>query len=425
MPAPLLYPVAIAGATALNYGVQAVDAYLKDPQNVGDNASRFVRDFGKYTSSGRENPFTDSNSGFRQNADNQIRQLEEAKQLRGDRIQTGFDDAADNSYDDYKNRIGNKMATPKVSNSASKPSNSYYAPSEKLFSDYENYNQRSLAENYRSNLQNETARQNNQMQSSDRRYGTDVTAKTQQQRNEFDYLANTFNYGLQSADRRYGIDVNAKTALQNNQLQSGDRRYQTDATAKVSKYGIDAKSITDKYQWDNVNKTAIAQEQIKAGTYGIGQNDLNNRAADKYQNEKMMTYAKYQMDLDKYTRDVGNAERSYSDQRMDTRNAREAATNRYNEETNFNRQLKLDQMRQQANDRNLTRQEAANATARANANYLTTLQQNALDYALRKQAVDNQTAQINSNIALDNSRFGASRADIAYNRNYSQRSFAF
>lgn len=77
--------------------------YLRDPEKVTANAKQFAQNFGKYTPNGREWFFNDPALGFskyRQNAETQRQQLLDARYRRSQGIQTGFDDAEENRYDD-------------------------------------------------------------------------------------------------------------------------------------------------------------------------------------------------------------------------------------------------------------------------------------------------------------------------------------
>jgi hypothetical protein len=256
------------------------------------------------------------------------------------------------------------------------------------------------------------------------------------ERNYLTYQGNIYNFDKQSGDRQLGLQKDYALGIDKN---TRDQSVGFDRNAKTlegTKYGDQLKTQLGVYQWNNVSKTAVAEAQVKAGTYGVGQEDLNNRAADKAYRDKMNDYADRQLQLNKYTQSVGDSYRAYSDQQEQRRNDQAQAMSRYNQDMSFKQKQYDDQQRQASMDRNQQMQERSNATTRANANYQQQQINANQDYALRKQIADqdfliknlslaNQTAQINSNIALDNSKYSASRADLAYNRNYQSRSFAF
>jgi hypothetical protein len=404
----------------------------------------------------RDNPFTDSNKGYRQNANNQAQQLQNAKQLSdptngrwNDRTQTGFDDAADNSYDDYKNKQTNNMGYDNNGNSSdtnrggskqpfvnysSRPSD--YGKGDKLISDYQDFRERSRSADYKANLQDQTERQKNAdansanrlnfaLQSGDRQLGIKTTAETQRENNYLTYQGNIYNFDKQSGDRQLGIQKNFEVGMDKN---AGDKAVGLNRNAtqlEASKYGDQLKTQLGVYQWSNLNPTSIAEAQIKAGTYGMDQNTLSNQANTKFNDDRNLRYADQQMQQNKYNQQVSDSNRSYSDQRSDQSNDRSAAMARYSQDSAWKATEFNYKQQQDAANRDWVKQQFSATTAQWDKDYALKQQTAANDYALRKQAIDNQTAQTNSNLALDNSKFTASRADLAYNRNIQSRSFAF
>lgn len=383
----------------------------------------------------------------------QMQQLEQARQARDASgrwnipAETGFEDSADNFRDDYfrrkadqslyKNREqrdnesddeqrSNKSMSKTVINS-SRPSD--YAPKEKLISDYENFNQRTQAQNFQSRIQAETqrfginvnadvARENNQLRSSDNRYQTDVNAGVNR---ELGY-AKTYaelkaNLDRNRVTRDIGFDSNAKNL-------------------EASRFKTTTDAATDRFKWTTLNPTSIAEAQIKAGTYGMSQNYLSQRAlednARKVNNEyndRMMQYGRYQMEIANFQNNIANNQRAYLDQRSDRSTDRAQAMARFNSEMSFKIADRdryyadlAEQRRQQRDDFNLRSQQIMNQIDLANR-----------DFSLRAQDLANRTNesaarvnQINTDSRLKDAQFSATRADIGYNRNYQQqRSLAF
>ena len=390
----------------------------------------------------------------------QIRQLQDANQLRDPtngrwnvRNQTGFDDERDNQIDDralrqesyakYQEKNGDsdmsdyKNSGKTVINS-SRPSD--YTPGEKANLD----------------------RFKIQLDAMNQRYGIDATTG-----------ANLQNYQLQSQDRRlgiqlgeqtkrYGIDVGAKetrfktlaelqadldrnrvtreVGFDANKQQLEGSKFKTTTEADTERYKWTTVNETDRYKRNTLDRTEIAKEQIKAGTYGRSQSDINSmaieanaRKVNQDYNDRMMQYGRYQMEINKFNNDVGNAERAYSDQRMDAQNARREATSRYNQEQAQMRAEKESDRLERARERDLARQDASNAINRSNQ-----LQQQSnvfrqQELAYRQQEINSaaaldqaKIAQIYADTKLKNDQFGATRADIGYNRNIQRsRSIAF
>jgi hypothetical protein len=196
-------------------------------------------------------------------------------------------------------------------------------------------------------------------------------------------------------------------------------------TLEASKYGDQLKTALGMYQWTTLNPTSIAEAQIKAGSYGVNKQDLSNRAASKAYDDKMSAYAAQQLEMDKYNRSLGASYQAYSDSRLDLKNAQSAAMNRYSIEQYEKADAIRYQREQDKLNRDWVKQQFATTTSQWDRDYALKREQYAQDLALRTQSLANQTNQINSNIGLDNSKFTASRADLAYNRKYQSRSFAF
>jgi hypothetical protein len=463
MPAPLVYAVGVGGAAALNYGAQAVNAFLKDPQNVRDNAARYFS--GSPTTGLDQAPnflsnyqYRASDFGFGSSPNpvdqqrSQFQQLADAKYQRSQGNQTGFADETANTIDDkarsnadyqqWANQAQNRdknsysgnptMATPNnASTNQNQRTNIYsnkasdYSGDQKLQSDYAGYQIKSL-----SDLQNYAN------QSADRRYNTDATSNVNlqlgTQKNNVDLTVGldknsvtrdvgyyTSNNQLKASNYKSYADLQA--SLDKNKLQSGDNRYQTDATSNTNRYNIDTTAATDKFKWTTVNPTSVAQEQIKAGTYGLNQQDLANRAADKAYTDKMNTYADRQLALEKYTRDAGQAQVAYDDQQIARKNDQAAAQSRYQIDLNQKEIARQDNLRQQADARKQQREDFNLRSQQINQQ----ANQWQQDYQLRSQLNAAQLAQIYSDTKLKQDQFVATTANTGYNRSQQTRSLAF
>jgi len=411
---------ALAETAKFGYG------YVTDPQNrenTAQNAKQFAQNFGKYTPNGREWFFSDPvlpASKYQQK--NQFQQLQDNRYLRSQGVQTGFDDEADNTIDDrarakLESQQRANMATPNSNaTNANQRTNIYsnkssdYAPTEKLQSDYAGYQIKSLAD-----------LQNYQMQSSDRRYATDRNADVNYQlgtqKNQVDYAvgmdrnAVTRDVGKYTSDNQlrasnYKTLADLQAALDKNRLQSGDNRYATDTQAS-----------TEKFKWTTVNPTSVAEAQIKAGTYGLSQNQLSKAAADKTNydnwknyNDSMFSYTNQMNAQIKLGQDIGQAQRAYNDQRNDRSNDQSLAMSRYQTEQAqkaSERQRYYDDLAQQ---RQLARD----------------------DFNLRSRQIQNQIDIANKDYLirygdakLRQDQFAAARADISYNRGNQSSSLAF
>jgi hypothetical protein len=375
---------------------------------------------------------------------NQIQQLQDARNQRSQGIQTGFDDEADNLQDDRSRYSQAKtMATPKTTQTrtgstvinSSRPSD--YAPGEKANLDRFKIQLDAMNQRYGIDATTGANLQNYQWQSQDRQFATKVNAANQRYGTDVNASVNR-EVGLANVGvtREVGLDSNRVTrevGLNRNQLQSGDNRFET-----TTKYGTQERM--NQYNRNTLDRTEIAKEQIKAGTYGRSQEDINSMAIESNArkvnqdfNDRMMQYGRYQMEINKFNNDVRTAERSYMDQRSDLDNERRAATARYNQEQ-AQKRADLEYDRQQ---RKLDRDRAyAEFDIRRNDTNATLAQQNAFrqqELAFRQQEINNSSAldqariaQIYADTKLKNDQFGAGRADISYNRNIQRsRSIAF
>lgn len=430
---------ALSEAAKLGYG------YVTDPQNranTAQNASQFAQNLGKYTPNGREWFFSDPipNAAAQQKA--QFQQLADAKAVRDPtngrwnvRNQTGFDDERDNviddrarsqqSYSQYQQKTGTsnmayddneddsrRRSSGKTVINSSRPSD--YAPGEKLQSDYAGYQIKSL-----------TDLQNYAMQSSDRRYATDrtadVTYKLGSQKNQVDYMvgmdrnAVTRDVGYYTSDNQlrasnYKSYADLQAALNKNQLQSGDNRFETS-----TKYSTQER--INQYNRNTLNKTAIAEAQIKAGTYGLSQNQLSKAAADKTNydnwknyNDAMFNYTDRMNAQMKLGQDIAQSQRAYNDQRNDRFNDQSAAWARYQTE-----------LAQKASDRNRYYSDLAEQRrlSRDDFNLRSRQIQNQIDIANKDYLIRYGDAKLRQD------QFAATRADISYNRSNQSSSLAF
>jgi hypothetical protein len=370
----------------------------------------------------------------------QIQQLQDARTRRSQGEQTGFDDEADNLKDDRSRYSQAKtMATPKTTQTrtgstvinSSRPSD--YAPGERANLDRFKIQLDAMNQRYGIDATTGANLQNYQWQSQDRQFATKVNAGETRVKTYAELQA---ALDRNRVTREVGLDSNRVTrevGLNRNQLQSGDNRFET-----TTKYGTQERM--NQYNRNTLDRTEIAKEQIKAGTYGRSQEDINSMAIESNArkvnqdfNDRMMQYGRYQMEINKFNNDVGTAERSYMDQRSDLDNERRAATARYNQEQ-AQKRADLEYDRQQ---RKLDRDRAyAEFDIRRNDTNATLAQQNAFrqqELAFRQQEINNSSAldqariaQIYADTKLKNDQFGAGRADISYNRNIQRsRSIAF
>ena len=287
-----------------------------------------------------------------------------------------------------------------------------------------------------------------QLDAMNQRYGIDATTGANLQNYQWQSQDRQLATRLNAANQRYGTDVNASVTrevglaktyadlqsnLNRNQLQSSDNRFEI-----TTKYGT--QENINKYNRNTLDRTEIAKEQIKAGTYGRSPYDVNQmaiesnaRKVNQEYNDRMMNYGRYQMEINKFSNDVGNAQRSYGDQRTDLGNERRAATDRYNQEMALKRaDLEYDR-KQREIDRDRVKYEFD--VKRTDVNSFQS-QMNAFrqqELAFREKEIASNTAldqakiaQIYADTKLKNDQFGAGRADISYNRNIQRsRSTAF
>lgn len=426
--------------------------YVTDPQNrenTAQNARQFVDNFGKYTPNGREFIFADlSSPNTTAQSQAQSQQLKDIKQLRDPtngrwnvRTQTGFDD----EYDDDRARSqssaalnrqqrSNEMQTPTSTNIYSnrpsdyKPTYNSSSPSERLVEGFAKIQ----ADAY-------NAARNNQLQSADRRDTARVNAAVTRevglagvnanfQLGQFKTLADLqSNLDRNRAYRDIGFeDARVKQVVG---LDSNTKNLQG------AKYKVDAEKDLGKYQWSNINKTAIAEAQIKAGTYGRSQSDINSmqiesnaRKVNNEYNDRMMQYGRYQMEIANFQNSIANANRSYGDQRFDRRQDRADAMARFNREQAQKEADRAEYYRQQNLDRQLKRDDFALRSQQIQNQIAQTNQEFALrqqEFALRSAESAAKVNQIYSDTRLKNDQFGATRSDIGYNRLQQRRSMAF
>lgn len=415
-----------SGVGAIAETAKAGYGYVTDSQNrknTAQNAKQFAQNFGKYTPNGREWFFSDPvlpSSKYQQI--NQFQQLQDNRFRRSLGIQTGFDDEVDNTIDDrarakLESQQRANMATPKSNaTNANQRTNIYsnkasdYAPTEKLQSDYAGYQIKSMAD-----------LQNYAMQSSDRRYNTDRTADVNYrlgaQKNQVDYAVGmdrnkvTRDVGYYTSDNQlrasnYKTLADLQAALDRNRLQSGDNRYSTDTQAS-----------TEKFKWTTVNPTSIAEAQIKAGTYGLSQNQLSKAAADKTNydnwknyNDAMFNYTDRMNAQMKLGQDIAQSQRAYNDQRNDRFNDQSATWARYQTE-----------QAQKASDRNQYYSDLAEQRrlSRDDFNLRSRQIQNQIDIANKDYLIRYGDAKLRQD------QFAATRADISYNRSNQSSSLAF
>lgn len=322
-----------------------------------------------------------------------------------------------------------------------------YAKGEKLASDQYSANVKYQSDIAGYQIKSMADLQNYQMQSSDRRYNTDVTSNVNlqlgSQKNNFDYQAKTYDSQLQSGDRQFKTLAELQAALDSNQRIERvgfDKNRVTgiiglDANAKnlegskfetTTKYGTQER--INQYNRNTLDQTAIAEAQIKSGTYGMSKDDMAKRANDKAnfdnwkaRNDANFDYADRTNAQIKFNKDMANAERAYSDQRLDRQNDRAAAMSRFQVETY-----------QKDNDRNRYYSDLAvqRQQTRDDFNLRTRQIQNQIDIANRQ--TQNQIDIANKDYAirygdasLRQQQYAATRADIGYNRSNQSSSLAF
>jgi hypothetical protein len=432
MVAPLLYAVGVAGASALNYGSRLL---FTDPKLIGDNASRYF-------------------SGSPSNNDNQApqfwlggnqyepspklstkEQLSNARFMRSQGNQTGFDDEADNLKEDKlrtnlefqsraakPNNFGNNTTKGTDAMAITKSTATAKPATSKIPTTSDRYQ-----------IQSMTDLQNYANQSSDRRYNTDRTSdvnfKLGSQKNQVDYAvgmdknAVTREVGKYTSDNQlrasnYKSYADLQAALDKNVKQSGDNRYET-----TTKYGTQERINT--YNRNTVDQTELATAQIKAGTYGLTKDQQTKAANDKTNfdnwknyNDAQYNYTDRQNAQIKLGQDIGNANKAYSDSRLDRQNDQALSMHRFQVEQNqknadraqFEANKKLDREQQRA-DFGLRSQQIQSQIDLANR-----------DFALRSQESAARTFDIYNSAALKNNQFSATRADIGYNRSQQGRS---
>jgi hypothetical protein len=438
MAAPLLYAAGISGAAALNYGSRL---FATDPKLIGENASRYFT--GNPSSNLNQAPrfWTDRQSepSTKVSQKQQFQQLQDARYQRSLGNQTGFDDEDDNTIDDRArsklepqqratkaiNRDKNSskgtdtMATS--NNRFSKPTTTAKsAPTAKTPSQYN-------PDRIAADLQNYT------MQSRDRRYATDRTSDVNlrlgTQRNQVDLAvgldrnAVTRDVGRYTSDNQlrasnFKTYADLQAALNRNTLQSGDNRFET-----ATKYGTQER--INAFNRNTLDRTEIAKEQIKAGTYGMSKqsqakaaNDKINFDSWKRQNDANFDYADRQNAAIKLTQDMGRANQAYSDQRLDRQIDRNMAMHRFQVEQN---QKNIDRAQQYASQKEAREQQRADFNLRSQ-QIQSQIDLANRDFSLRSQESAAKVADIYGTLGLKNQQFAATRADVGYNRSQQGRS---
>lgn len=435
MVAPLLYGVGVAGAAALNYGSKLL---FTDPKLIGDNASRYFSNSPSNNDNQAPRFWLGGNQYEPSPKLSTKEQLSNARFMRSAGNQTGFDDEADNLKEDKarsnlefqqraakSNNFGNNTTKGTDAMATTKPTATAKPATSKIPATSDRYE-----------IQSMTDLQNYSMQSTDRRYNTDKTSdvnyKLGSQKNQVDYAvgmdrnAVTRDVGKYTSDNQlrasnYKSYADLQAALDKNVKQSGDNRYETS-----TKYGTQERINT--YNRNTVDQTDLATAQVKAGTYGLSKDQQQKAANDKTNfdnwknyNDAQFSYGDRQNAQIKLGQDIGNANKAYSDSRLDRQNDQAMAMHRFQVEQNqknadraqFAADKKLDRDQQRA-DFGLRSQQIQAQIDLANR-----------DFALRSQEVAAKTYDIYNNAALKNNQFSATRADIGYNRGNQQRSIAF
>ncbi len=441
MPAPLLYAAGIGASSTLNYGSQALNAFLKDPQNVRDNASRYFGNAPNTNLNQAPKFWNDSQSASspKVSQKDQYQQLSDARYQRSLGNQTGFDDEDDNTIDDRarskfesqqraEKAYNRDKNSPKGTDTMATPNNRYSkiaatAKSATTAKTPPQYNPDRVAADL----------QNYAMQSRDRRYATDRTAdvnlKLGNQKNQVDLAvgldrnAVTRDVGRYTSDNslrasNYKSYSELQAALNRNQLQSGDNRFET-----ATKYGTQER--INAFNRNTLDQTEIAKEQIKAGTYGLSRasqqklaNDKANFSNWKAQNDANFDYASRQNAAIKLGQDIGQANLAYSEQRLDRVNDRNLSMAKYSME-----------QAQKVADRNqyYADQKAARDQQRADFELRSRQIQSQIDlanrdFSLRSSESAAKVADIYGTLNLKNQQFAATRADVGYNRSQQGRS---
>lgn len=435
MPAPLLYAVGITGASALKYGSKL---FFTDPQLVRENASRYFSANPSTNLDQAPRFWTDKQSepSAKVSPQQQRQQLEDARYQRSLGNQTGFDDEDDNTIDDkarskaeYQQRAAkatNRKNSDKGTDTMATPNNRYAKPEKTAKAS-------PTSDRYKVDTDAAVNLRNYSMQSSDRKYNTDRTAdvnlKIGTQKNQVDLTvgldrnAVTRDVGRYTSDNQlrasnYKTFADLQAALNRNQLQSGDNRFETS-----TKYGTQERM--NAYNRNTLDKTEIAKEQIKAGTYGMSQSQQSKLANDKANytnwknyNDSMFDYAAKQNQQINFNQQIAQSNKAYADSRLD----------RLNDSIASQIKWQNDQV-QRANDRAqyYVDQQSAREQQRADFNLRSQQVQQQIDLANREFTLKSAESgakvyDIYNTARLKNDQFAATRADVSYNRNQQGRS---
>jgi hypothetical protein len=416
-----------------------------------------------------DTPFQLGNSQNLAQHRSQQQQLTDARERRSQDLLSGFEDDADNLRDDrarssqafanFQQKTDKNMTTPskvndnsssgKATINSSRPSD--YGKGEKLLSDREATLVRQQTDMRGQDIKSLTDLQNFASRSRDNRYATEANTAV-----GFNKNAGDVKVGLDKnrVTRDVGFDQNAKqleasnvrtfadfkAAMDKNVKQSADNRFETS-----TKFATQERMNT--FNRNTIDRTELATAQVKAGTFGVGQDELNKRAGDKSnfdnwkkQNDANFDYADRQNAQIKMGRDIGNAERAYNDSRQDLSNDRGAAMHRFQVEQNnknADRSARFEEQKQLREDRKADfglRSSQINAEVARSAQESTyrmqLLQAQTAqirdDSVFRNRKLEADTAAVFSNTRLKDLQFAASRSDIGYNRgNQFGRSLAF
>lgn len=383
----------------------------------------------------------------------QIRQLQEARYQRSQGIQTSFDD-------DFGNRVDDRVKTNRFFDMGAKnnQSSSALANRQDRSKEMASPKQKKTQEEERQQAENQVkfqdpfaiksrqqtdmrgqdvnaavARQNNQLQSSDRRYATDRTSQVNMQlgtqRNQVDLAvgldrnAVTRDVGKYTSDNNlrasnYKTYADLQAALNRNQLNSKDSQFET-----TTKYSTQER--INQFNRLNIDRTELATAQVKAGTYGMSKGALQKAAADKTNFDNWKNYNDAQFNYADRTnaqirlgQQMAQSERAYNDSRNDRSNDRAAAMARFNSEQSAKAADRSEYYRQQNLDRDLKRQDFALRSQQIQSQ----IDLANREFGLKQQMSAAQIAEIYSSTKLKNDQFGATRADVSYNRGQQGRS---
>jgi len=454
MPAPiLLLPTVMTGLGAAkelaNWGYKSAT----DPNSIRYDSSALTRGFPSYNPSRDSflDAFTPSQNLAQQRSQQQ--QLTDARERRSQDLPSGFEDDAGNLRDDRARSsqdFANFQQKTDKNMAPSTKAKTSTAPTSRVF-DRESTLARQQTDMRNQDIRSLTDLQNFAMQSRDRRTATEANTAVGFNRN-----AGDVKVGLDKnrVTRDVGFDQNAKqlegskiktfadfrVGMDRNERQSGDNRFETS-----TKFATQERVNT--FNRNTIDRTELATAQVKAGTFGVGQSELNKRAGDKSnfdnwkkQNDANFDYADRQNAAIKLGRDIGNAERAYNDSRLDLQNDRSNAMHRFQVEQNNKNADRSARSAEQKQSREDRKADFGLRSSQINAEVARSAQES----TYRMQLLQAQTAQIRddsvfrnrkleadtdavfSNTRLKNLQFDATRSDLGYNRsNQFGRSLAF